>query len=129
MIGAKLADPSKFCMNFMGDLAFGHTGTEIETAVRAEVPITTVVVNNQTMGGYDEKMPVAMETYGAGNQGGDYAGMAQAMGAEAIRVNRADEIAPAIQTAQRLNDEGKVVVVEITTRQYAQFSQYPELLS
>ena len=129
MIGAKLADPNKFCMNFMGDLAFGHTGTEIETAVRAEVPITTVVINNQTMGGYDEKMPVAMETYGAGNQGGDYAGMAQAMGAEAIRVNHADEIAPAIQTAQHLNDEGKVVVVEIATRQYAQFSQYPELLS
>ena len=70
-----------------------------------------------------------METYGAGNQGGDYAGMAQAMGAEAIRVNHADEIAPAIQTAQHLNDEGKVVVVEIATRQYAQFSQYPELLS
>ncbi|MBS01786.1 MAG: hypothetical protein CMQ24_03655, partial [Gammaproteobacteria bacterium] len=25
-IGAKIADPSKFCLNFMGDLAFGHTG-------------------------------------------------------------------------------------------------------
>lgn len=129
MIGAKLADPNKFCMNFMGDLAFGHTGTEIETAVRAQVPITTVVINNRTMGGYDEKMPVAMEIYGAGNQGGDYAGMAKAMGAEAIRVSQSGEIAPAIQAAQRLNDEGEVVVVEIATRQYTHFSQYPELLS
>ena len=64
VIGAKMANPEKFCMNFMGDLAFGHTGMEIETAVRADIPITTVVINNLTMGGYDEKMPVAMAEYG-----------------------------------------------------------------
>ena len=128
MMGAKLADPSKFCMNLMGDLAFGHTGTEIETAVRAEIPITTVVINNRTMGGYDEKMPVAMERYGAGNQGGDYAGMAQAMGAQGIHVNDVREIAPAIQQAQRANQDGEVVVIEVATRQFTRFSQYPELL-
>ena len=129
MIGAKLADPDKFCMNFMGDLAFGHTGTEIETAVRAEIPITTVVINNRTMGGYDEKMPVAMERYGAGNQGGDYAAMARAMGADGVHVNDALEIAPAIERAQLANKEGRVVVIEIATRQFTHFSQYPELLT
>ena len=128
VMGAKLADPGKFCMNLMGDLAFGHTGTEIETAVRAEIPITTVVINNRTMGGYDEKMPVAMERYGAGNQGGDYAGMAQAMGARGIRVNETNEIVPAIQQAQRANQEGEVVVIEVATKQVTRFSQYPELL-
>ena len=35
-------------------------------------------------------MPVAMERYGAGNQGGDYAGVARALGARAINV---DEVA------------------------------------
>ena len=129
MIGAKLANPDKFCMNFMGDLAFGHTGTEIETAVRAEVPITTVVINNQTMGGYDEKMPVAMQRYGAGNQGGDYAGMARAMGAIGIHVDRADDIGPALERAQKENADGQVVVIEVATRQFPTFSQYPELLS
>ena len=127
-MGAKLNDPSKFCMNFMGDLAFGHTGTEIETAVRADVPITTVVINNRTMGGYDEKMPVAMARFGAGNQGGDYAGMARAMGAEGIHVEDPREIAPALTQAQRHNQEGRVAVVEIATKQFATFSQYPELL-
>jgi len=73
VMGAKMADPSKFCMNLMGDLAFGHTGMEIETAVRAQIPITTIVINNGTMGGYDKSMPTAMEKYGAGNQTGDYA--------------------------------------------------------
>lgn len=129
MIGAKLADPGKFCLNFMGDLAFGHTATEIETAVRASVPITTVVINNRTMGGYDEKMPVAMERYGAGNQGGDYAGMAQAMGAQGVHVSTPREIAPALAAAQRANQEGQVVVIEIATRAFTRFSQYPELLT
>jgi len=127
MIGAKLADPSKFCMNFMGDLAFGHTATEIETAVRAEVPITTVVINNQTMGGYNEKMPVAMEKFGAGNQSGDYAGMARAMGATALKVDKSSEIASALLKAQRENLEGRVTVIEIATKQFAKFSQYPDL--
>ena len=45
MIGAKLAHPERFCLNLMGDGAFGMSGTDIETAVRAEVPITTVVLN------------------------------------------------------------------------------------
>jgi thiamine pyrophosphate-dependent acetolactate synthase large subunit-like protein len=128
MIGAKLADPSKFCLNFMGDLAFGHTGTEIETAVRAGVPITTVVINNRTMGGYDEKMPVAMTRYGAGNQGGDYADMARAMGATAVRVEDPNGIAPALKQAQRANQDGEVMVIEVMTRQLTRFSQYPELL-
>ena len=129
MIGAKLAQPDRFCLNLMGDLAFGHTGTEIETAVRAQTPITTVVINNRTMGGYDEKMPVAMQKYGAGHQGGDYAGMAQAMGAKAIWVDDPNGIAPALADAQRANADGEVVVIEIATMQYTHFSQYPELLS
>jgi len=129
MIGAKLADPQKFCMNFMGDLAFGHTGTEIETAVRAQIPITSLVINNQTMGGYDDKMPTAMAKYGAGNQSGDYAGMAKAMGAQGIHVNKPEEIGPAILKARRANDEGEVVVIEVATRQEKDFSQYEDFFT
>ena len=38
-IGAKVAAPDKFCVNFMGDAAFGMTGLDFETAVRCGVPI------------------------------------------------------------------------------------------
>ena len=34
MIGTKLAKPDKFCLNFMGDGAFGMSGLDIETSVR-----------------------------------------------------------------------------------------------
>ena len=127
-IGAKLAAPEKFCMNFMGDLAFGHTGMEIETAVRAEIPITTVIINNKTMGGYDTKMPTAMKEFGAGNQGGDYADMAKAMGATGIKVENPAALTSALTTAQRENAEGNVCVIEVMTRQDVRFSQYPTLL-
>ena len=110
----------------MGDLAFGHTGTEIETAVRAEVPITTVIVNNSTMGGYDSKMPTAMERYGAGNQTGDYADMAKAMGADGILVDKPEGVMPALKSAQTANREGRVCVIEVLTRQDTRFSQYPD---
>lgn len=128
-IGAKLASPDKYCMNFMGDLAFGHTGTEIETAVRAEVPITTVVINNRTMGGYDTKMPVAMEKYGAGNQTGDYADLGKAMGATGIKVEDPRELVPALEKAQQENAEGRVTVIEVITRQDTRFSQYGNYLA
>ncbi|MCB1744112.1 MAG: thiamine pyrophosphate-requiring protein [Gammaproteobacteria bacterium] len=128
MMGAKQADPSKFCINFMGDLAFGHTGFEIETAVRAGIPITSVVVNNRTMGGYDKSMPTAMREFGAGNQGGDYAAVAQALGARGIHVDDPGRIGDAIRQARAANAEGEVVVIEIQTRQDTRFSSYPELL-
>jgi thiamine pyrophosphate-dependent acetolactate synthase large subunit-like protein len=128
VMGAKMADPDKFCMNFMGDLAFGHTGMEIETAVRAQIPITTIVVNNRTMGGYDKSMPTAMEKYGAGKQSGDYAGVAKALGARAIHVDEVEAIGPAIGEAQNANKEGEVVVIEVNTRQDTRFSQYYDLL-
>jgi len=128
MVGAKIADPSKFCMNFMGDLAFGHTGLDIETAVRAEVPITSVIINNFTMGGYNKSMPTAMERYGAGNQTGEYADVAKALGAEAVKVEKPEGIAPALKNAQIANKEGKVAVVEIITRQDTRFSRYDDLL-
>jgi acetolactate synthase-1/2/3 large subunit len=101
---------------------------EIETAVRAEIPITTIVMNNRTMGGYDKSMPTAMEKFGAGNQSGDYAGVARALGATGINVDEVAAIGPAITQARRANEDGEVVVIEVSTRQDTRFSQYYDLL-
>ena len=49
VIGAKLAQPDKVCVNFMGDAAFGMVGLDFETAVRSNIPIITVVLNNSHM--------------------------------------------------------------------------------
>ena len=124
MIGTKMAQPDKFCVNFMGDAAFGMAGLDIETAVRSGNPITTIVLNNQTMGGYNRTLPNAMEQFGAGNMTGDYAKIAEGLGAVGIKVEKPEEIGPAIHQARKLNAEGRCALVDVKTQQELKFSIY-----
>jgi thiamine pyrophosphate-dependent acetolactate synthase large subunit-like protein len=124
MIGAKMAMPNRFCMNFMGDAAFGQAGLDIETAVRAGTPITTVVINNEGMGGYPQNMPTAFELYGASSLSGDYAKVAEGLGAVGIKVEKAEGVAPALKQAQRLNAEGKTCLIEVRTSMENRMSIY-----
>ena len=116
MIGVKLALPERFCLNLMGDAAFGMSGLDIETAVRAGVPITTLVLNNGIMATYPGGFPTARERYGVSHMQGDYAALARAMGAEGITVKAPGDLAPALERAQRLNAEGRTVLIDAHTR-------------
>ena len=125
MIGAKMAMPERFCVNFMGDAAFGMSGLDIETSVRSGNPITTIVLNNGTMGGYNKSLPVAMEKYNAGNMTGDYAMIAEGMGARGITVTEPTEIGNAVREAHRENFEnGRSALIDVHTQQELNFSIY-----
>lgn len=127
MIGAKMADPSKFCVNFMGDAAFGMSGLDLETATRAGAPITTILLNNGTMGGYNRSLPTAMGEFGAGNMTGDYAGVAESLGGVGIRIEDPNEIGPALIRARQINfDEGRSVLLDVKTQQELKFSNYAD---
>ena len=91
IIGAKMAHPEKFCMNLMGDGAFGMSGTDIETAARSGAAITTVLLNNSAMATYSGPTQgtigaEARETYGVSTMHGDYAKIAEGMGAVGLTV-------------------------------------------
>ena len=47
---------------------------------------------------------------------GDYGKIAMGMGAEAIYVSEASELADALQQASRFNKEGKTVMIDVKTR-------------
>ena len=115
MIGAKLAHPDKFCLNLMGDGAFGMSGLDIETSVRAQLPITTVLLNNGAMATYagSNVLDSARERYGVTHMQGNYAQLAEGMGAVGIRVTKVAEMAPSLQKAQRLNKEGYTVLIDV----------------
>ena len=118
MIGAKMAEPDKFCLNLMGDGAFGMSGTDIETAARSGVAITTVLLNNSAMATYSGPLqgiigPEARERYGVSTMHGDYAKIAEGMGAVGITVTKADRMASALHDAQRLNLDGKTVLIDV----------------
>ena len=124
MIGAKLANPDKFCLNFMGDGAFGMSGLDIETSVREGAPITTVVLNNGGMATYPGGYPVANELFGTTRMGGDYAKLAEGMGAVGITVTQPGEVANAIKQAMKLNAEGRTVLLDVHTNLEARRSNF-----
>ncbi len=122
VIGAKLAAPDKFCVNVMGDAAFGMTGLDFETAVRCGIPITTIVLNNSSMAIERHALVVSHERYRTRDIGGHYADMGRAMGGEAWRVEKPAEIVPAIERARQANRDGKAVLLEIVTSEEFAFS-------
>ena len=122
IIGAKLAAPDKFCVNFMGDAAFGMTGLDFETAVRCGIPITTVVLNNSSMAIERHALVISHDRYRTRDIGGNYADMGRAMGGQAERVEKPAQIAPAFERARKANSEGKAVLLEFITSEEIAFS-------
>ncbi len=114
-MGAKLARPEKFCVNFMGDAAFGMVGLDFETAARSGIPILTVVLNNSTMAVETEPMALSHELFGTRNLQGNYADMARAMGGWSERVKDPAEVAPAIGRARRATEDGQAALLEFVT--------------
>ena len=113
MTGVKMACPDKFCMNIMGDGAFGMSGLDIETSVRAGAPITTIVLNNGGMATYPGGYPTARESFGTTFMTGDYAKIAEGLGAVGITVTKPEEIASALEQAKQLNANGKTVLIDV----------------
>jgi thiamine pyrophosphate-dependent acetolactate synthase large subunit-like protein len=113
MIGAKLANPDKFCLNYMGDGAWGMSGTDVETATREGLPITTVLLNNGGMATYPGGFPTAREQYGVSHMVGNYAQITEGMGGVGIEVSKPEELGPAILRARKENAEGKAVLIDV----------------
>ena len=115
-IGAKLAAPEKQVVNIMGDAAFGMSGLDLETAVRSEIPILTVVLNNAKMTAYDDYMPEATKRYQSNLLGGNYAKIAEGLGAHRERVDTPGNLAAAIKRAEAANREGQAALLEVLTK-------------
>ena len=121
-IGAKLAAPEKFVVNFMGDAAFGMTGLDFETAVRNNIPILTVVLNNSTMAIETSHMATSHEMYKTRDLGGDYADMAKAMGGWSEKISSPDEIKNAFMKAKTATENGQTALLEFITSEEQDFS-------
>ena len=111
-LGAKLGRPDKTVINIAGDGCFRMNMNEIATAARYHIPVIQVVINNHVLG-----MVRQWQTLFYGkrysntilNDAVDFVKLAEAMGAEGIRVTKKEEVAPAIEKAISL---GKPVVID-----------------
>ena len=123
-MGAKLAAPEKFCVNFMGDAAFGMTGLDFETSVRAGLPICTVVLKNSTMAVETNHMVDSHTKYRTRDVGGNYADIARSLGGWSERIEDPAEVGAAFGRAQEANKEGKSALLEFITNEEMAYSHF-----
>ena len=101
-IGAKTGCPDKTVINVAGDGCFRMNMNELATAVRHEVPVIEVVINNHVLGMvrqwqdlfYDERYSATVLRDAV-----DYVKLAEAMGAEGMRVTTQEEFREAFAKA------------------------------
>lgn len=105
-MGAKVGCPDKTVVNIAGDGCFRMNMNEIATAVRHNIPIIEVVINNHVLGMvrqwqdlfYDERYSATVLRDQA-----DFVKIAEAMGAEGIRAESQEEFRQAFAKALTLN--------------------------
>ena len=117
IIGAKAAAPDRPAVSYAGDGAWAMSMTEVMTAVRHDIPVTSIVFHNRQWGAEKKNQ---VDFYGrrfvAGELDGgeNYAEIAQSMGAEGVRVDDISQVGPALQAAiDAQMNEGKTTVIEI----------------
>ncbi len=99
-VAAKLANPDRPVVSFLGDGGFLMTGNEFETARRYGAPITFIVLQNGlygTIAGHQENDFGRLTAVGIGPL--DLAGYARSLGGEGFTVNTEGELADAIASA------------------------------
>jgi sulfoacetaldehyde acetyltransferase len=115
IIGAKLAQPSRPAVAYVGDGAWGMSFGEILTCVRENIPVTAVVFHNRQWGA-EKKNQVDFygnRFVGSNLENPSFAAIARAMGAEGIVVEQLADVGPALAAACAAQKEGRTTVLEM----------------
>ena len=105
-IGAKTAKPDSLVFNIAGDGCFRMNMNELATAVRCGVPVIELVFNNSVLGMVRQWQTLFYgKRYSSTvlNDSVDFVKLAQAMGAEAFRITKCDEVEEVLKKAIALN--------------------------
>jgi acetolactate synthase-1/2/3 large subunit len=116
-IGAKVGRPDKTVWAIDGDGCFQMTAQELVTASSERIPVKIAILNNAYLGMvrqwqemfYEERYS---EVYLSPDLP-DYVGWAESMGCLGIRVESAEEVAPAVDKANSVDD--RPVVIDFRT--------------
>lgn len=111
-LGAKSGRKDKVVVNIAGDGCFRMNMNEIATAVRHNIPVIQVVINNHVLGMVRQWQNLFYgQRYSATvlNDAVDFVKLAEAMGAEGIRATTQEEFKSAFEKAMNL---GRPVVID-----------------
>ena len=116
IIGAKCAAMDRPAIAYAGDGAWGMSMSELMTCVRHDIPVTAVVFHNRQWGA-EKKNQVDFynRRFVAGElDNTSFAGIAIAMGAEGVVVDKLEDVGPALRKAiDAQMKQGKTTVIEI----------------
>jgi len=116
IVGAKAAAQHRPAVSYAGDGAWAMSMVETMTCVRHDIPVTAVVFHNRHWGAekknqvdfYDRRFVAAELT----DQ--NFVDIAKSMGAEGIRVDRLEDVGPALKKAIDMQmNERKTTIIEI----------------
>lgn len=94
-IGAKIANPNKTVINIAGDGSFGMNCNEFATAVKYDIPIIIIVINNNALGmvrQWQELFYDKRYSHTTLNRQTDFVKLAEAFGGKGYRINDVNEI-------------------------------------
>lgn len=100
-MGAKVAAPDSKVIAIVGDGGFAHVWSEFETAVRMQIPLTVILLNNSILGfqKHSELVQFARHSQSIDFAEVDHAAVARACGAAGVRVEKPLEFADALREA------------------------------
>ena len=139
-LGVRVADPTRKVIALSGDYDFQFMIEELAVGAQFKLPYLHIVVNNSYLGlirqsqrgfnmdycvqlGFDNINAPEVKGYGV-----DHVAVVEGLGCKAIRVNKQEEIDPAIQQAERWMAGYKVpVVIEIMLERVTNISMGTEI--
>merc|ERR1711997_354672 len=115
-MGAKIAQPDRPSIAYIGDGAWGMSLNEIMTCVRENIPAIGVVFNNGQWGAEKKNQVDFYENryIGTNLDNPSFAEISRTMGGEGIRVTKPEEVGPALTSPI---NSGKPGVLEIVVSQ------------
>ena len=115
-MGAKAGQPDTEVWAIDGDGCFQMTNQELTTAAVEGFPIKVALINNGNLGMVRQWQTLFYEGRYSntklreqGEYVPDFVGLSEALGCVAIRVTRAEDVAPAIEKARSINDRPVVI--------------------
>jgi len=113
-IGAQIASSHRRVVCLCGDGGFGHSWAELETLRRLVLPVTVMVLNNGILGyqKHAEDVIFGDHTDAVDFTAVDHAAIARACGVSGTRIERGQDVGPALDAAFA---SGKPALLDIVT--------------
>ena len=111
-IGAKVANPDKTVFNIAGDGSFGMNCNEFATAVKYNIPIKVIVMNNNALGMVRQWQSLFYEARYSQttlDRATDFVKLAEAFGGVGFRVEKREELEGVLKEALAIN---KPVIID-----------------